>query len=199
MTSLNDSSAIFRYHRDMIALHGNKGSAALGWKDQHSQDVRFSALGTIANLTGKSVMDAGCGHGDFYTYLNHLYPGIDYTGVEQIPELFNTALKRHAKAPAKFIQGNFITLQLPQYDYVFASGSLNYRSADPDFIYKAISKLYEHCTRGVGFNLLSNVNPNGLITAYNPEKIMAYCTSICASVVFKNDYDPDDFTIFMYR
>jgi SAM-dependent methyltransferase len=184
----------------MIELHGNQGTAALGWRDPLSQTVRFEALSTIANLNGRSILDAGCGHGDLYSYLLQFYTDIDYCGVEQIAELLDEASRRYQNQPdASFIQANFMNDILPSTDYVMVSGSLNYYNADPEFIFKAIFKLYTHCTLGFGFNLLSHVIPNGLIVAYDADKIMNYCRSLCNNVHLKNDYSDEDFTIFMYR
>ena len=200
MNTSADSEAIFQYHRYMIELHGNRGTAALGWRDPLSQTVRFEALSTIANLNGSSILDAGCGHGDLCSYLLQLYSDVTYCGVEQIPELLSQASHRYRNQPdARFIHADFMNDTLPQADYVMASGSLNYFNTDPEFIFKAIFKLYTHSTLGLGFNLLSHVVPNGLIVAYDADKIMHYCRSLCKNVHLKNDYSDEDFTIFMYR
>ncbi|NHA02176.1 class I SAM-dependent methyltransferase [Mucilaginibacter sp. HC2] len=195
-----DSAAVFGYHRYMIALHGNRGPAALGWRDTESQIIRFDALAHMADLNGHSLLDAGCGHGDLRSYLHELYPDIVYYGLEQIPELFDEASRRFQDWEATaFIRGDFMTDEMPVADYVMASGSLNYYNADPDFIFKAITRLYEHCRRGLGFNLLSHIIPNGLLAAYNPDVIMQHCRQLSKQVVLKNDYSTEDFTVFMYR
>lgn len=200
MNTLTDSIPIQRYHQDMIALHGNHGSAAQGWRDDHSQTVRFEALAAIADLNGHSILDAGCGHGDLRSYLQQFYPDIDYTGVDHLPEFLKVAERRYQSWPStRFIAGNFMTMELPVTDYILASGSLNYKSTDPDFIFKAISTLYSSCRLGLAFNLLSFIPLNGLIVAYDPEKIKTYCESLSKRVVLKADYDDEDFTVFMYR
>ncbi len=200
MDSLTDSSYIFRYHRDMIAIHGSKGTAALGWRDQHSQAVRFDILSKIADLKGHSILDVGCGYGDLRIYLNDLYPDIVYTGIEQIPEMVDEAIERNEYFQnVSFISGNFISMNLPAADYVLASGSLNYRNSDPEFIFRIILKLYASCKLGLGFNLLSAIPPNGLLVAYDSNEIVNYCKTLSSNVVLKNDYTEEDFTIFMYR
>lgn len=201
MSSLTDSSAIFRYHRDMISMHGNRSSFTLGWRDRQSQLIRFKALASIADLNGRTVLDAGCGYADLFAYLLELYPDLDhYCGIEQIPELLDEAIFRYQHtANSSFISGNFVSRELEISDYVLASGSLNYRSVDPDFIFKTIKKLYNNCRLGLGFNLLRKIESWGLIVSYDPEEILSYCRSLCQNVVFIDDYDEDDFTVFMYR
>lgn len=185
----------------MIALHGNHSSYALGWRDEESQIVRFKALAEVADLNNHSVLDAGCGYGDLYNYLKGLYPGLgNYCGIEQIPELLDEAMRRCPDlAATAFISGNFMIRRLPLMDYALACGSLNYSSSDPHFIYKAISRLYDSCTKGLAFNILSKIPSNNLLIAYRPEEIRHYCLTLSRKVVLKNDYTDDDFTIFMYH
>ena len=200
MNSLTDTAAVFRYHKEMINLHGNDNTHALGWSDPQSQLTRFKVLSEIADLNCSSVMDAGCGHGDLCPYLKALYPDCRYLGIEQIPELMETALERYGNLPETiFLQGNFITSPLPVTDYILVCGSLNYSSSDPEYIYKAIRKLFENCRIGLGFNLLSRVSKPGLLRSYNADDIFHYSKNLSANVKLIEDYSEDDFTIFMYH
>jgi SAM-dependent methyltransferase len=199
--SLKDSSAIFQYHRAMIARHGYQSSLALGWRDMESQLIRFKALSGGIDFNNCTVLDAGCGYADLLPYLLQLYPNLKYyCGIEQIPELLDEAIERYGHRPdTSFISGNFITRQLPVMDYVLACGSLNYTSADPCFIYKAIAKLFTHSNKGIAFNLLRKVQADGLLKAYDPEQILAYCHTLSNNVVFKDDYADEDFTVYLYK
>ncbi|WP_184549088.1 class I SAM-dependent methyltransferase [Mucilaginibacter sp. FT3.2] len=195
-----DNSAIFDYHRSMIAFHGNHGPAALGWRDKESQLVRFQVLAQIANLEDCSVLDAGCGHGDLFSYLQSLYTKFTYVGVEQIPELLDEAKKRYGNfRDCTFLAGDFISEELPITDYVLASGSLNYVQQDHDFVFKAIAGLFKNCRIGLCFNLLRYIIPNGLLAAYDPQTILVYCKSLSDKVQMCLDYSEEDFTIFMYH
>lgn len=200
MYSLTDTASIFRYHKDMIVTYGNNNTHALGWRNPESQSVRFEQLIKIADLNNHSVLDAGCGHGDLCEYLRQVYPQSRYFGVEQIPELLDVAIKRYADWPETvFYQGDFLLSDLPVADYVIVCGSLNYRSSDDQFIFKAISKLFAGCRYGLGFNLLSQIAENGLLVTYNMDEIAAYCRTLSKHVVVKNDYSDEDFTILMYH
>lgn len=201
MNSLEDSAKIFRYHRDLINFHGADSTYALGWRDEHDQLVRFEALSQIADLNGRSVLDAGCGYADLYPYLKRRFPNMEhYCGVEQIPELIDEATRRYAHLPdVSFLPHSFLRGNLPVKDFVFASGSLNYGSTDPGFVFDAISLLYNACTVGLAFNLLKYMPADGTLVAYEPSDILTYCQSLSNRVVFKDDYAPEDFTIFLYR
>lgn len=184
----------------MLSQHGEDDSLALGWRDRHSQLVRFNALATIANLNGKTVLDAGCGDGDLFAFLLERYPGLAaYCGVDFIPEMITAAGSRFTSPLASFWSVSFMAANLPVYDFVLASGSLNYASADPAYIYKAIGRLFELSRLGLGFNLLRTVACEGLLVAYDPDDIVAYCQTLSDNVVLMANYDAEDFTVLVYR
>lgn len=185
----------------MIARHGADSSFALGWRNEHDQQVRFEALTTIANLNGKTVMDAGCGYADLYPFLKERYPQMaHYYGIEQITELTDEAVLQYGNLPdTAFIARNFLHADLPVCDYVLASGSLNYGSSVNGFIYTAIERLYNHCTIALGFNLLRYMPDDGTLVAYDPDDIVDFCQTLSPNVRLKTDYDEADFTVFVYR
>ena len=200
MNSLDDSGAIFRYHRNMAVLHGADSSLALGWLTEHDQQIRFEALAGIADLTGKTILDAGCGYADLFKFITLKSKLANYYGVEQIPELLDEAKNRYGNlGNVALLARNFITADLPTVDYVFASGSLNYGSSDAGYIFKAINKLFESCTLGLAFNLLKHVPNTGLLVAYDQKVILDHCRTLSSKVILKDDYDEQDYTIWMYR
>ncbi|MGZ3983253.1 MAG: methyltransferase domain-containing protein [Mucilaginibacter sp.] len=184
----------------MINLHGSESSFALGWRSCHDQHLRFEVLAEIADLSGKTVLDAGCGYADLFAFLSNSYRLAHYYGIEQIPELLDQAEKHYGHLQnTTFISRNFLSGKLPKADFVLASGSLNYGSSDPGYIFKTISTLFENCTIGLGFNLLCSVPVNGLLVSYDPELILAHCRTLSDHVVLKTGYAAEDFTVFIFR
>lgn len=197
---LSDTDAIVWFHQYKINQYNNQDYRALGWRDSESQQIRFKVLAQIADLNHHSVLDAGCGHGDLRTFLKDVYPDVHYQGIEQMRKFVAVAQRRYATWPnTTFHEGNFMTDTLPEVDYTLINGSLNYRSSDPEFIYKAIKRLYDNSKLGFGFNLLSHITPNDNLVSYNPETILTYCRTLSNHVVFKDDYADEDYTIFMYH
>jgi SAM-dependent methyltransferase len=200
VNSLDDSGAVFNYHRNMAVLHGEDSSLALGWRNSADQLIRFKALSGIGNLKGKTILDAGCGYADLLAYLFKKNSPAHYYGVEQIPELIEKARHQYGSlANTTFIESNFMTIDLPVADYVFASGSLNYRNTDPNYIFAAITNLFKHCKIGFAFNLLRQISGTGLIVAYDPEVILAHCRTLSNNVELIDGYADEDFTIYIYR
>jgi len=191
---------IYRFNQACIKEHGEGNARSLGWRDDNSQHLRFKALADIGNMAACSVLDIGCGYGDLYSYLDRKYPDIKYTGIDQMEEFLTVAIKRYGHlSQARFLYGDFTSVNLPMADYVLASGSLNYFNNEPGFIYRMIHKLFSTCNLAFGFNLLSDIVPLGLLVAYDVNTIVNYCRKLSSNVILQQDYSDDDFTIWMYK
>ncbi len=173
---------------------------ALGYRHDDDQLARFAMLAGIGDMNNRSVLDAGCGYGDLRGYLNDKYPRLKYIGIEQSDAFLAIASERYAHLPeTEFYLGDFFNAGLPPADYVLASGSLNYHSDEPDFIYNTISRLFNTSRIAFGFNLLSQIEPGGILVAYDTDNIVQYCRTLSPNVLLHNNYFEGDFTVWMYR
>ncbi|MEP7254539.1 MAG: class I SAM-dependent methyltransferase [Ferruginibacter sp.] len=199
--NLRDKASIFRFHNALIQEYGVADIAALGWKSRDAQLARYKILVGIADLNDRTVLDVGCGHGDLRPFLGKHYPNLHYLGIEQVPALLDIAIKRYGHLPETlFFEGDFSIAQLPVADYVIACGALSYRNSDPFYIFKMIEKLFNSCTKGFAFNLLSKTEiPGGIITSYLPAEIIAFCNKLSNNIKFVDAYWEDDFTVMMYH
>lgn len=196
-----DRSLIYRFHQERIQMFGEGTSGALGWKSDESQDIRFEILSQIGDMSGLSVLDLGCGHGDLCGYLRRKYSDMRYAGIDQMEELLDVATARYGSIPdTTFYLGDCWSADLPNMDYVLASGLFAYKNSRTDFIFRMIDRLYASCRLGTGFNLLKNVHdPEGILVNYNPQEILDYCRQLSPKVVLREGYAEDDFTIFIYQ
>ncbi|MGI4737859.1 MAG: class I SAM-dependent methyltransferase [Janthinobacterium lividum] len=197
---LLDNAAVFRYHRERIREYGPGSPGALGWLPD-GQLIRFEILTQIGDLAHRSVLDVGCGYADLYPFLKQRFAGVQYHGIEQMPELLDLAQARYGHVPdVTLATGDFLRAPLPLCDYVLASGSLNYRQRNPRFIQEAIKTLYDSCRLGFGFNLLSwEPVDGGPLAAHDPPAIVAFCQTLAPRVKLLEGYRDGDFTVFMYR
>ncbi|GAB3767453.1 class I SAM-dependent methyltransferase [Spirosoma horti] len=195
------TASILRYHQTLIERHGTGTTRALGWQKIEGQSARFKTLCQIGDLSGRSVLDAGCGHADFFPFLQKRFSSITYYGCEQIPELLQVATQRYKhENNIVLLQGDFFDEAVPMTDFVLASGSLSYRHSDAHFIYNAIEALYAKCRIALGFNLLSaGVETSTVLTAYHPSEILGFCRTLSKTVQIHTGYWPDDFTVFVYK
>lgn len=163
--------------------------------------MRFDKLSQIGNLSGHSVLDAGCGHADLFPFLKKRFSSITYYGCEQLPDLLQIAVQRYKhENNVVLLQGDFLDKAMPMTDYVLVSGSLSYGHADENFIYNAIETLFTKCRIALGFNLLSGgVESDTLLRAYQPDDILNFCRTLSNEVQLQVGYWPDDFTVFVYK
>jgi len=195
-----DKAVMNSYHNMRVKEFGEGTVEALGWLDKTSQLSRFAMLAGIGDLNNHSILDVGCGYGDLRGYLGERYPSLHYAGIDQAGPFLAVAAERYQLPNTTFLMGDFFNAELPTADYVLLSGSLNYRSSDPDFIYKMITKLFNASQIACGFNLLSKINdPGGILVAYDIDKIMNHCLTLTDKVVLQDQYCDGDFTVWMYR
>ncbi len=198
---LPDTAAIFRFHQYLVQKHGDNNCSALGWKTAEAQTARYKILSRIGDLNDCQVMDVGCGYGDLRNYLAEIYPRLRYLGIEQIPAFLNVAIDRYGGlTETVFFEGDFSAAKLPLVDYIIACGALSYRNSDPMYVFKMIEKLFNNCRRGFGFNLLEKTtDPDGIITSYSPDLILAFCNKLTDNIQFIDGYWESDFTVMMYH
>lgn len=194
-----DIAYIVKYHKDLLKIYSTDDEQSMGWQT-NSQRARFEILSNIDDLNHKSVLDVGCGSAKLYQYLIVKFPTMRYVGIDIIEEFLNYATKSIENKDVAFLKGNFMSDQLPILDYYLASGSLNYKSSDPLYIFNAISHLFNNARLGFGFNLLSFAPTHQTnIISYNTEMIFEFCKMLSKKTYLKQGYLDNDYTIFMYH
>ncbi len=190
------------------SLYGIHGSShkALNWGSLDSQNLRFKVLSEIDDLTGKSILDVGCGLGDFADWFKKRNIPVNYTGLDLTWKLVEQARKNHPTY--EFIQGSILDDLLLEksinrhFDYVFASGIFyTYTQGSYSWMQSAISKMWSLCTKGLAFNSLSAWAKDLDSTEFyaEPLKTIEYCRQLSPEIVFRHDYHPRDFTIYMLK
>jgi trans-aconitate methyltransferase len=195
-------AAIIQFHRGRINDFGGGTSGALGWRQPASQTKRFDVIVQVGDLNGRSVLDVGCGYGDLKDYLDQRFSDIVYIGIDQMHEFISEAEERYeGHADTHFFETDFSTVQLPNVDYVIASGALAYRSDDPDFHTNMVRKMYDSAARALVFNMLDadRFPEHPLIRGHNLDEVVERCQELCPNVQVVQGYLNDDFTVFMRR
>jgi len=180
----------------------------VSYQSRTTQYVRFDML--IKNTapdktTPLTLLDLGCGLGDLYDYLQkNGYTHIAYTGYDIVPEMIAAAQANYPSA--EFRVRNFVTEELPRYDIICASGSLNIifeqRDRQPEYIQTVIKKMYNRSRRVCAFNLLNKdtewmYEQDPRFYYADQQEIYQYCRALCPEARLIGDYLVNDFTIVM--
>ena len=188
------------YYRELAEKHGNSRGVA-GWGSSQSQTQRFEVLCRHFQLAGATVLDVGCGRGDFLTFLKDTGRApAQYCGVELLSEIAGYARGNHADA--NILVGDMADVDAPAVDYAVSSGMFNLRIADQDnWMKHTIGRMWSVARRGAAFNVISVNAPEHRDGQYyaKPDYWLAWCQSLTPFVILRHDYAVHDMTFFMFR
>jgi SAM-dependent methyltransferase len=193
-----------KYYLEKFIKFGHHESS-LGWS-KRKQYVRFFGLTRNFNLRHKSILDIGCGFGDFISYaeknkINYL----SYLGIDLMEEFIQIANKQN-KFPKKnkFEVRNFENLKTNlNFDFIFASGIFGHRiyksnKENYDYIERIISKAFNLCNIGVSFDFISDkveFRTSSKDFHASPIKILELAYKYSKNVVIDNTIMPFEFVI----
>lgn len=192
------------YYLKKLAEHGLNSAAAVSWNSQASQYCRFIVLAELflRQPTDFSLLDVGCGLGDFFYFLiKDQHFEAKYTGIDFLPEMIATAQQKYPGV--KFFMADFSVPEFKDsFDYIVCSGALNILikptpAEHLEHIKNFIKKMYALCHVGAGFNLLSIGGRNyfeedSRFYYADEQEILSFCRSFCPNTEIINDYLPHD-------
>jgi len=158
-------------------------------------------LAGIGIEAGDSLLDVGCGFGDFRAWFEKQDGELNYTGIDLSPDLLTEGGKRHPDVT--FHCGDLFDMDFEEqsFDWVMLSGALNEQLHDDGaYAKKSIERMYALCRKGVAFNLLDAryLNAHDL-QSHQPQAMLAWCRTLCPDCSLHDGYLKNDFTIYMRR
>ncbi len=156
------------FYRGALAAHGETAEG-VHWNSTETQEIRFRVLREFLpdDLSGLTLVDAGCGFGDFYCYLTregeqpHQYIGLDV-----MQPMVETARERTG---CEIWILDVLKDPLPEADYYLCSGAMNTLTREESAQF--IRNCYEASTKGFAFNLLKGWNTSPIFNYYQPREI----------------------------
>ena len=183
-------------------LHVSGVSAqTMGWRDKEQQYMRFVILAAIGDLNNRSVLDVGCGFGDFYDFLKGKGINMRYNGYDISAKLIEIARQKHPEGAFE-VKDILEEEDHEKFDYVVSSGILNARLSDNEgFVRRMLKRCFERCHTGVAVNMMSNYvdYKQEDLYYYSPEEIFVFCKTLTKRVTLRHDYMPFEFTVYLYK
>jgi SAM-dependent methyltransferase len=191
-----------RHYNAILAQYG-EDVKAVSWGSLESQRIRFQVLSEIGDLEGKSILDVGCGFGDFYGFLRERIQLKSYLGTDINQNMITLARRKYPEA-------SFEVRDIAEdpfdetYDYVFTSGIFGLKVPRwRDIMERMVSRMYELSRTGTGVNFLSKYTTGEKVSdSYyaDPVKIMDFVyRHLSPRVILRHDYRPNDFTLHIYK
>jgi ubiquinone/menaquinone biosynthesis C-methylase UbiE len=176
---------------------------ALRWTPQ-GQLRRYHMLADIAppeELNNSTVLDYGCGTGDFYRFLKRRGINVKYTGVDINENFIDLARKKYPECTFKVMSVDDDELE-GFFDYIFICGvfNLNVPGVDED-MKNALTTLFRHCNKGLALSALSSHTPvkDPELHFTSPEELLQFSIRhLSPAVSLRHDRIPQDFTLYVY-
>ncbi len=176
---------------------------ALRWTPQ-GQLKRYHMLADIApaaDLNNSTVLDYGCGTGDFYRFLKRRGISVRYTGVDINENFISLAKSKYPECTFRVMDADDEELE-GYYDYIFICGVFNLQvpGVDDD-LRNTLVNLFKHCNKGLALNALSSHTPvkDPELHFTSPEEMVKFAIeNLSPSVALRHDRILNDFTLFVY-
>ena len=180
-------------------------AAIVGYATRQEQ---YNAYGeaVVVIPQGSSILDFGCGRGDFYSWHQITYnnPKFDYLGVDANQVLIDTGNKIYDNINLKCLDWNNLKEEdTKDWCINIRSNNLRYdtsvKISDIDYLKSTISKMYEMCNQGLIISLASDKFdiPNRL--SYNAGDILKWALGEYDNVVIDHTTDTDQFLLVIYK
>ena len=197
----DDRQRIIQRYNDRLERHGAT-IATMASGTEERRDIRFKVLAEVGIKNGDSILDLGCGFGDFINYLGRHNISVDYTGYDINPSLIKIAQSRF---PDKvFAVKDILDEQFPVFDYIVSSSCFNLPLSAHDnyeFVELIMKRCFEHSRKGVSIDFLSSYvdfeSAEGF--HYQPQRVFDIAKRITKRVNLRHDYPLFEFNIYLYK
>jgi len=183
-----------KFYTAAIRKHGSS-SKGVHWNSTHSQETRFKVLMSCIDKMDFSLVDAGCGFGDLYVYMQKENIDIgSYTGLDLSPSMVEIAKK---KTGQNIFECDICRDVLPSADYYICSGAMNILTRFDTYLF--IRNCYQASTKGFVFNLLMGEDDSVVYNHFYPQELQGLFDELGARVTVKQGYLKHDFTVFLEK
>ncbi len=198
------NAQIVESYQRLFAVHGYAPSA-LGW-DKGKQFLRFHQLTSNWNLAGASILDVGCGFGDFVGYLRALnIEAGAYVGIDLVGEFIAEGQRRFGSERVTFVKTSLEDFApASSFDYVIASGTFNLKLEGIDGyeqIRESLGRMFRLSRLALSADFISDkvdyAYEHNFVSA--PETILSMAYGLSRNVVLRNDYFPFEFCVTIYK
>jgi SAM-dependent methyltransferase len=170
----------------------------VGWDSISAQRERFAALFQIGITEDDTVLDLGCGVGNFISFLKYCgLSGEKYFGLDINSRYIEIASKLYPENVFK--EGEIFDLS-DSFDYVIGSGVFTVKMPENE-IFDVIEQAYKISKKGIAFNFLSeNFGGDEYINVFDPDKMFNKLHEKYENMLLRTDYyKNEDFTIYIYK
>jgi ubiquinone/menaquinone biosynthesis C-methylase UbiE len=185
------------FYKNAIKKHGLTPQGVC-WLSFAHQQIRFEMICDLLpeSLTEFSLLDAGCGFGDFYSYLQNTNKvPKEYIGIDSLDTMCSIAKKRTEQ---KIIQTDITHTEIPVSDYVICSGAMNVLTPFETQLF--VNNCYRASKKAFIFNVLCGEDESQTYNYLSKQKITQMAKSLNVSKIeLREEYLQGDITVGFFR
>jgi SAM-dependent methyltransferase len=188
-----------RYNKRLLRYGDDIRTLASG--TENHRDLRYQILSEVGLRSGCSVLDVGCGFGDFYKYLYEHGIAATYVGYDINKKFIEIARKKYPKA--EFELKDIQIDEFPKFDYIVSSSAFNLRMTKKDnyvFAEDIFRKCFAHARHGVAIDFMTKYVDFEVPDAfyYSPEQLFNIAKKFTKRVCLRHDYPLYEFCIYLF-
>jgi tRNA G46 methylase TrmB len=198
----DDVNRVIQRYQERITQHGAT-FASLNSGSEEKQAIRQWVHASALRGDRPSILEVGCGLGDFYKYLSRQKRDCTYHGYDIVPEYIAECQREFPQAKFE-IRNIFIDGIDGNYDTVVMSQVLNNRYQKSDnmqVMQRALQLAFQHTHVSVSVDMLSTYvdfrNPD--LFYYSPEEIFRMAKAITPRVLIRHDYRAFEFCVQLFH
>jgi 2-polyprenyl-3-methyl-5-hydroxy-6-metoxy-1,4-benzoquinol methylase len=167
------------------------------------QQIRHQIHTSSFRTSSPSVLDIGCGLGDFYRYLVDNKISCHYTGFDIMKQYVEFCKENYPNCD--FQERNVLENGIDKsYDNIVLSQVLNNRyqkSDNMEVMKQMLTECFEHANVAVSIDMMSEYVDfkSEELYYYSPEKIFSFAKTLTKRVAIRHDYRPYEFCIQLYK
>ncbi|MBI9105944.1 MAG: class I SAM-dependent methyltransferase [Spirochaetales bacterium] len=183
-------------------------SKVLDWENEDAQYKRFIAMTDNLDLSGRSILDVGCGCGDLSAWLKKQNIDADYSGVDILEQMVLRAKNSYPGVVfycADIFDSEFnceSELCRESFDVTFASGIFNLNAGNNEkFLRKAVPVLASMSNEAFVFNLLDPSSPDkdNNYFYFEPDEAIALASVYAKKIELIQGYLDNDYTLICIK
>jgi SAM-dependent methyltransferase len=199
---------IENYYTNKIIENG-VSAQGVDWNSKDSQYLRFQQLIKIFPADDKasfSIIDFGCGYGEFINYLNQYHNDFEFYGIDISDKMLEIARSTFNGVNYTFAKS---LADVGHKDYLTASGVFNVRQNINEkvwlhYIIDTLTSFNTFASKGFSFNLLTSYSDKPFMKDYlyyaDPLFFFDYCKkNFSRNIALIHDYDLYEFTILVRK
>ena len=175
-----------------------------------TQEEQYNTYASIINIIpeDKSILDFGCGRGDFYNWHNQIFKDIklNYTGVDANKALVEIGQKQYNGINLINQDWNQLSEENDKRDWCINIGSnklrydFNTNKSNDDYLFDTIEKMYSLCNDGMLIVLASNMSEDdSSAIKCDPGLVFNWAQSRFGNTVIDHTDNDDQFILIIYK